>query len=70
MSKSNECPICSAQYFKKESHLNRMIKEGILYVSDIVKMTSDFNETVDLSVNIITDDDDDSLPDLKLGKLF
>jgi hypothetical protein len=47
-----------------------MIKEGILYVSDIVKMTSDFNETVDLSVNIITDDDDDSLPDLKLGKLF
>ena len=41
-----------------------------MYVSDIVKMTSDLNETIDVSVDILTDDDDDSLPDIKLGKIF
>ena len=43
-----------------------MIKEGILYVSDIVKMTSDFDETIDLSADILTDDD--SLPDISFGE--
>ncbi len=59
MSKSNTCPICGIQFYKKESQLNRLVKESISYVSDIIRLTS-----LTITNNEITDTN--SLPDISL----
>ncbi|CAF0952331.1 unnamed protein product, partial [Brachionus calyciflorus] len=40
ITKSNECPICSAGFYQKDLHVNKMIKEAILYVNQIIQMTT------------------------------
>ena len=59
MTQSNQCPICGVQFYKKESQLNRLIKESISYVSDIIRLTS--------QIKVDDHDDIDSLPDISLG---
>ena len=59
LSKSNTCPICGIQFYKKESQLNRLVKESISYVSDIIRLTS-----LTITNNEITDTN--SLPDISL----
>jgi len=58
ISKSNLCPICNISFYKNESHLNKMIKEAILYVNNILEITEDKNEQDDCEPS--------SLPDIKL----
>jgi type IV secretory pathway VirB10-like protein len=59
LSKSNTCPICGIQFYKKESQLNRLVKESISYVSDIIRLTS-----LTITNDEITDTN--SLPDISL----
>ena len=59
MSKSNTCPICGIQFYKKESQLNILVKESISYVSDIIRLTS-----LTITNDEITDTN--SLPDISL----
>lgn len=59
MSKSNTCPICGIQFYKKESQLNRLVKESISYVSDIIRLTN-----LTITNDEITDTN--SLPDISL----
>ncbi|RNA01864.1 BRCA1-associated RING domain 1 [Brachionus plicatilis] len=40
VSGSNECPKCAAAFYQKDLHVNKMIKEAILYVNQIIEMTS------------------------------
>lgn len=65
LSKSNTCPICGAQFYKKESNLNRMVKEAILYVSEIIQLTG--NGTDSSKREETPHDEEINLPNLDLN---
>lgn len=73
ITKSNSCPICKAAFFQKELHVNKMIKEAILYVNSIIDLveTSD-NKVSTTNKPTLTSNNNDSfgsessLPDLDI----
>lgn len=65
ITKSNSCSICGVSFFSKESNLNTMFKEAILYVNTIVELTQFHIDTNDNKEK--KDDLDSSLPSIDLA---
>nr|QBM06229.1 BRCA1-associated RING domain protein 1 [Brachionus koreanus] len=40
ISLSNECPKCDAAFYQKDLHMNKMIKEAVLYINQIIEIVS------------------------------
>ncbi len=63
MEKSNLCPICRISFYKNETYLNKIIKEAILYVTNIIDLINE-NEIVEEKPNDRSESS--SLPDINI----
>lgn len=64
--KSNVCAVCSASFYQKELHLNKMIKEAILYVNAIEDLVYEECGPDKEDADKQNDDSNHSFPDIDL----